>query len=110
MKNRGFRRILLCRMGLACLGLATLFGSVPASEAQSRRPDTRKMTCAQARDYVQKHGQAIMTTGETTYETFVANASYCPRPSSMLRARFAPTKDNAECSVGYRCHQNRNNR
>ncbi|PVB60263.1 hypothetical protein DCO57_18090 [Labrenzia sp. 011] len=68
------------------------------------------MTCTQAQALVKQRGAVVMSTGPTTYETFVADARYCVPRANSVRARFAPTKDDAKCPVGYRCYQNRNNR
>lgn len=78
--------------------------------AQSARPDTRTMTCAQAQALVKQRGEVVMTTGPTTFDKFVADARYCRPQSNSVRARFAPTKDNPKCAVGNRCFSNRERR
>lgn len=80
---------------------------VPAAHAQSARPDTRKMTCEQAQNLVRKSGSIVLTTGQTTFDRFVANANFCMPQTRQVRAKYAPTSDNPECAVGYRCYQNR---
>jgi len=80
------------------------------AQAQSGRPDTRRMTCSQAQELVKKSGSIVMSTGPSTFEKFVAKASYCQPRTNQMRANFAPTKDNPKCAVGNRCYQNRGNR
>ncbi|MCV0426640.1 MAG: hypothetical protein K5905_14320 [Roseibium sp.] len=84
--------------------------TLQAAHAQAGRPDTRQMTCAQAQALVQQRGSVVMTTGPTTFDKFVANASYCRPQTNSVRAKYAPTKDNPKCAVGNRCFQNRDRR
>lgn len=95
---------------VAAIGAFFLQPGLLQVQAQSARPDTRAMTCAQAQAMVKQRGTIVMSTGPTTYETFVADARYCVPRASSVRARFAPTKDDPKCPVGNRCYQNRNNR
>ncbi len=81
-----------------------------AAMAQAGRPDTRQLTCSQAQSLVKERGSVVMTTGPATFDKFVANAGFCESRSNSLRARYAPTKDNPKCAVGFRCFQNRDNR
>ncbi|MEP3046749.1 MAG: hypothetical protein ABJL55_01770 [Roseibium sp.] len=76
------------------------------ADAQSGRPDTRKMTCEQAKALVKKQGAVVMTTGQHTFERFIAHAGYCEADAKNLRATYAPTKDEKKCAVGYRCYRN----
>ncbi|CTQ44575.1 hypothetical protein [Roseibium aggregatum] len=99
----------------ACFGFLafTWLGGTAAVEpamAQAGRPDTRSMTCAQAQELVRKSGSIVLTTGQSTFDRFVANGSYCRPQTGQVRAKFAPTRDNPQCSVGYRCFQNRTQR
>jgi len=87
--------------------LAVLCASAVLAQAQSGRPDTRRLTCQQAQDLVKKSGSIVMTTGAATFEKFVANGSYCKPQTSQVRAKFAPASDDPKCAVGYRCYQNR---
>jgi len=90
-------------------GFLLLYG-LQAVHAQSGRPDTRQMTCAQAQSLVKQRGRIVLSTGPVTYETFVSDARYCDRHAKMVRVKFAPTRDDPKCPVGNRCYQNRNNR
>ncbi|MCK7614141.1 hypothetical protein [Roseibium sediminicola] len=94
----------------AALTAVCLVLTASLAHAQAGRPDTRRLTCNEAQQLVQKSGSIVMTTGPSTFEKFVANASYCLPQSNQVRANFAPTKDNPECAVGNRCYQNRGSR
>lgn len=61
------------------------------------------MTCSQAQGLVKSSGAAVLTTGNRTYFRFVASAAYCVDMNPSLKPEFAPTRDNAQCFVGYGC-------
>jgi len=66
------------------------------------RDDTRMMTCAGAQQLVRDRGAATLATSTFVYYRFVADRSECDR-TQILRPAFAPTKDDPNCQVGYRC-------
>lgn len=103
------RSCVLKTIGSVVSGFLILQTSATAM-AQTGRPDTRQLTCSQAQSLVKDRGSVVMTTGPTTFDKFVANAGFCESRSNSLRARYAPTKDNPKCAVGFRCFQNRDNR
>lgn len=82
------------------LGLAALSG---AAHAQGR-PSTLSMTCAQAQQMVVRSGAAVLSTGPTTYDRFVRDRSFC-MPDESTEPTWAPTRDSAQCMVGYRCER-----
>lgn len=88
------------------VALAVLLLTGSLTSAQSGRPDTRQLTCGQAQALVKERGSVVLTTGATTFDKFVADASYCRPITNQVRAKFAPTKDNPKCAVGFRCYQN----
>lgn len=59
----------------AALAVLALGLTVSLVHAQTGRPDTRKLTCSQAQQLVKKSGSIVMTTGPSTFEKFVADAS-----------------------------------
>jgi hypothetical protein len=75
-----------------------------AGGAQAQRPDTRAMTCAQVNQLVQQYGQVVMTTGQHTYQRFVANWGYCDRWQETW-PEYAPTRDTPRCPVHYVCRE-----
>ncbi|MDJ0931870.1 hypothetical protein [Breoghania sp.] len=90
------------RMAASILILVSCILSV--GSAYAARPDTRSMTCAQAQDFVRCHGAVVMTTGPHTFQRFVSQQRYCDRWQQLFPER-APTRDNSQCVVGYRCDE-----
>jgi hypothetical protein len=60
------------------------------------------MTCAAANAFVRARGAVILGTGRDLYDRYVADQSQCQRGQSTLPA-FAPTTDNPQCVIGWRC-------
>ncbi len=84
---------------IACLALLAI-PSAPV--AQGTRVSTTDISCGQARAIVQRQGAVVLGTGGFTYERFVASQAFCEREET-IRITFAPTLDNPQCPVGYRC-------
>jgi len=59
------------------------------------------MTCEQAKALVQKSGTIVLSTGPHLYGAVVASSSYCR--ATIAQPKFAVTRDNAKCQVGYVC-------
>lgn len=53
-----------------------------ATTASAQRPDSRTMTCQQVGDLIASSGAVVLTTGQHTYDRYVANARYCSYPST----------------------------
>jgi hypothetical protein len=68
------------------------------------RPDVRTMSCAQATALVRQYGAVVLTTGQYTYDRYVAGQRYCERPFVIRRAWVA-TGDTRQCNIGYTCEQ-----
>jgi hypothetical protein len=79
----------------------TLVGLASAAVAQPR-PDTLRLSCAQARAIVQSQGAVVLSTGPFAYERFVRDSSFCFRPDRTEPAWVA-TLDTPQCPVGFRC-------
>ena len=79
--------------------LGVILTGIPVCEA---RPSTTTMSCAQAAATVAKAGAIVLTTGDFTYERFVATTTFCLGGETAERA-VAPTTDSPSCSVGYVC-------
>ena len=84
---------------VAALFVLQLFAA-PAF-AQSR-PDTRKMTCPEARKLVETRRAVVLSTGDNTYDRFVWTAQSCARGESTVPA-YARTLDFTGCHIGYTC-------
>lgn len=81
------------KIGAAALAvMATL--SVPAS---AQRPDARTMSCQQVNDLIASRGAAVLTTGQYTYDRYVASGRYCSFPNTT-RPESINTRDGA-CTV-----------
>jgi hypothetical protein len=72
------------------------------------RPSTLSMTCAIAAATVARAGAIVLTTGEHTYDRFVAQSGFC-LPRQITKEAFAPTSDNPNCAIGYTCQGQRIN-
>jgi hypothetical protein len=85
--------------------LAALLALVVTSADAQTRPSTQNLTCGQAAGLVASRGAIVMNTGRTTYDRFVASRRFCLY-GELLEPVWAPTRDVAQCFVGYRCNQN----
>ena len=72
------------------------------SVAAAARPNATTMSCAQAAATVAQAGAIVMSTGQHTYERFVASQQFCIR-HEITRPGYAPTRDSPRCQVGYVC-------
>ncbi|ADZ69743.1 hypothetical protein [Polymorphum gilvum] len=76
--------------------------AVSASPAFSARPDLWKLTCAEARDLLARHGRLTMNTGPRTYEQFVATGAWC-LPAQVAVPAVTATRDTPACDIGWSC-------
>ena len=76
-----------------------------AAGAAFARPDTRAMNCAEAQAVVERNGAIVLSTGQHTYDRFLAAGVRCPLPD-VPRLTYVPTRDEAQCPIGYTCRQN----
>jgi hypothetical protein len=84
---------------------AAAIALAPASSALAQgRPSTTAMSCVQAARLVASRGAIVLGTGGPTYDRFVRDRSFC-EPTEIARRAFRPTRDNAECLVGYTCYE-----
>lgn len=89
--------------GLAAAALSALMLATLAPQpAAAQRPDLRRMTCNQAQDLVARRGAVVMTTGQHTYERFVAGPRWCDHWETVRPAQVR-TRDTSRCIVGYIC-------
>lgn len=94
------------------LALALLFTHLAAvaagieARAQSRPPRgsmTARMTCAEAMALVRSEGDVVIATGAAP-KRFVSGPGQCAS-SEIAELRFAPTRDNPQCPIGYQCRE-----
>jgi hypothetical protein len=86
------------RSVIAALALAL---SASGAFAQAR-PQSTRMSCAQAAGFVFSRGGVVLGTGGHTYDRFVRDRSFC-QITEVLRPAYAPTLDAPACFVGYTC-------
>jgi hypothetical protein len=84
--------------------VSTILTLLAATSIADARPSTVTMTCGQAAATVAKAGAIVLTTGEFTYERFVATGGFC-LPGEITEPGIAPTTDSGNCQVGYVCRQ-----
>jgi hypothetical protein len=82
--------------------LAIAAAALTFSNTAHARPDTRAMTCEQAKNFVRQKGAVVMSTGQYTYERIVSNQSYCDW-DEITWLKIVPTKDDPKCRVGSYC-------
>ena len=66
------------------------------------RPSTLSMSCGEAAATVADTGAIVLTTGQFTYNRFVAHAGFC-LPGERVVPALAPTFDTEDCPLGYTC-------
>lgn len=72
------------------------------SAGLAQRASSTAMTCQEASAYVRQQGSVVLGTGGMTYDRFVSDGRFCP-PNAYLKTAVAPTRDMAQCIVGYTC-------
>jgi hypothetical protein len=70
--------------------------------AQSARPNLYTMSCSSAAAFINARGAIVANTSPTTYERLVASEGFCLR-NEQAYPYFSPTRDRAQCMVGYQC-------
>jgi hypothetical protein len=88
------------RRAVAVLALALAAGPALAQG----RPDATRMTCREAAGLVRARGAVLLGTGGQTFDRYVRDRSFC-EPTEVVQRRFVPTRDAAQCFVGYRCRE-----
>ena len=66
------------------------------------RPSTTDMTCAASRQSVAANGAMVLGTGGHTFDRFVRDRGFCQH-GDFLEPAWVPSRDTAQCFVGYRC-------
>ena len=86
------------------LVLSIIAATLAGTSVSEARPLTTTMSCGQAAATVARAGAIVLSTGEFTYERFVATGGFC-LPGEITEAGIAPTLDSRSCQVGYVCRQ-----
>jgi hypothetical protein len=87
------------RAAISALTAVVAFASGALAQG---RPSTTTMTCAAAKSFVQSRGAVVIGTGGDTYDRVVSNQGFCLY-GQETKPLFSPTRDNADCHVGYYC-------
>jgi hypothetical protein len=87
------------RSAIAAAAVAVL--SLAIAGPASARPDSRALTCEQASALVNKSGKIVMSTGAYTFDQIFSSSANCR--ATIAQKKFAPTRDNANCQIGYIC-------
>ena len=82
------------------LSTLLLLAAVPA--LAQPRPSTPDRLCIANRQSVAASGAIVLGTGGHTYDRFVRDRSFCEH-GDYLEPAFVPSRDTAQCFVGYRC-------
>jgi hypothetical protein len=85
---------------------ATILGASACADVTSQAsaassPNSLTMTCAQVQDYIRKHGQTLLTTGQES-----GNYSFDYADCGGTVPGYACTRDEAYCYVGWWCDYN----
>ncbi|MBG6145798.1 MAG: hypothetical protein RIE06_05300 [Roseibium album] len=78
--------------------MALMAASVQPSDAQSRRPDSRAMTCSQVQSMIERNGAVVLSTGQYTFDRYVYTRNSCQH-GEVTRNKWVPTKDVRQCRV-----------
>ncbi|HEX8665411.1 MAG TPA: hypothetical protein VF744_15420 [Beijerinckiaceae bacterium] len=89
------------RIFVLSLALAAL---APAGSFAQGRPQSTAMTCRQTAGLVFSRGAVVLGTGGHTYDRYVRDRSFC-EITEVTKPGFAPTRDDPQCFVGYRCFE-----
>lgn len=72
--------------------------SLIAATALAQRPSTLGMSCGETQALVARAGAIVLSTGQHTYDRFVAHAGYCMW-GEYLHPDWVPTADTPECPL-----------
>lgn len=78
-----------------------LAASAAAAQGMAR---STEMTCAQAAALIQQKGAVVLATSPSLYDRYVRDLSFCEY-SMQLKPEWVPTRDKAQCFIGYTCFE-----
>lgn len=82
----------------AAIMIAMLAALSSAAVAQGKRPDARTMDCDQVQEMIHTRGAVVLTTGQHTYDRYVADGRYCSMGEVALYQTIR-TRDTSQCVV-----------
>lgn len=81
-------------------------GLVLGSAAAQAATYTTEISCAQAQRLVDTQGAIVLHSSPYIYDRYVAHQGYCSNAGDeTTRPAYVPTRDTAQCWVGYYCAQ-----
>ncbi len=80
------------------VGATMAMVAVQPVSAQSGRPNSTTMTCAQVQSMISQRGAVVLSTGQYTFDRYVANRNACQH-GEFLRRDYVPTRDAKKCQV-----------
>lgn len=81
--------------------IAAMVAAASVPTAAQGRPDVRQMSCGQVQSLIAENGAVVLTTGQYTYDRFVAYGSLCSYPD-VATAQRVSTRDTDQCVI-YNC-------
>lgn len=92
-------------LALLCAFLAAdAAGAIACAQTRAQRGSvTARLTCAEAMALVRREGDVVIASGSVP-ERYVRDRSLC-ESNEIAELRFVPTRDNAQCPIGYRCRE-----
>lgn len=83
---------------LASTALAGGLAMLAAIQPSLARPNSTAMTCAQVQSMITRQGAVVMSTGQYTFDRYVANLNFCQHGEVLYR-EYIPTRDTRKCRV-----------
>lgn len=85
-------------------GLLFTLALLAAAPAMAQhRVDARQLDCQSVQSLIAQRGAVVLTTGQHTYDRYVADRRFCFHPE-VPRITTVPSADTDQCPV-YRCAQ-----
>jgi len=106
MKIRTVRSIAamtVCGLFVALAGAASAEGILLPPPVRQSKGDTLKMSCDHARSLVHGSGGTLLYSGPERYDLYHVGGGTCSRLHEIMQAAYVPTRDNAQCFIGYTC-------
>ncbi|MBO6508039.1 MAG: hypothetical protein JJ979_06085 [Roseibium sp.] len=85
-------------LSLALAGAFVSLAAIQTADAQTRRVDSRSLTCSQVQSMINQRGAVLLSTGQYTFDRYVSNRNQCQHGEVLYRDTV-PTKDNGRCRV-----------
>lgn len=90
------------RIATRTLLMALVITAVARPALAQERPNSLTLNCAVLTDMVSERGSAVIATGSSLFDRYVANRRFCDASQTIQPARL-PTLDQPHCFLGYRC-------